>query len=247
LDFLWTMTEKEIKARYKNAGLGFAWMIINPILQMFVIGAVFQFFMPVKTENYFLFLFVGLLIWNFFSSSLNQITPVFVHQRFLLQKANFPREILVLSIVAANLFHLLISFVLLYLFVAVWQHVIFINLLLLLLAIICLVIFTSGLGLLVSSLNIRFRDVSFIMQASLPLGFYLTPIIYSQNVIPEFIRWVLFLNPLSLVVVMMRNIFFISNSAPEPIWMFSLLSASLFFIVGFYIFYKDSKNFSDYV
>jgi len=84
LDFLIAMTEKEIKARYKHAVLGFLWVIINPLLQMLIIGFVFQFFIPVKVDNYFLFLFAGLLPWNFFSMSLSKTTPSIVYERSLI-------------------------------------------------------------------------------------------------------------------------------------------------------------------
>ena len=72
-DFLWAMTEKEIKARYKRAVFGFLWVILNPVLQMFIIGIIFSFF--IKIPNYFLFLFTGLLPWQFFSLSLSKATP----------------------------------------------------------------------------------------------------------------------------------------------------------------------------
>ena len=87
LDFLLAMAEKEIKARYKHAVLGFLWIVLNPLLQMLVIGFIFQFFVPVKVENYFLFLFSGLLPWNFFSMSLSKATPSIVYERSLIQKA----------------------------------------------------------------------------------------------------------------------------------------------------------------
>ena len=73
LDFLWVMTQKEIKARYKHATLGFLWIVINPLSQMAVMGFVFQFFVPVHVDNYFLFLFAGLLPWNFFAQSLTKV------------------------------------------------------------------------------------------------------------------------------------------------------------------------------
>jgi len=113
LDFLLAMAEKEIKARYKHAVLGFLWIVLNPLLQMLVIGFIFQFFVPVKVENYFLFLFSGLLPWNFFSMSLSKATPSIVYERSLIQKAKFPREAIPLSIVLSNMFHFLISLVLL--------------------------------------------------------------------------------------------------------------------------------------
>src|SRR3990167_10860018 len=96
-NFLWAMTEKEIKARYKRAVFGFLWVIINPLLQMIIMGLIFSFF--IKIPNYFLFLFIGLLSWTFFSLSIGKARPSFVNDRALLQKAKFPVEVIPLSVV----------------------------------------------------------------------------------------------------------------------------------------------------
>src|SRR5262245_48806610 len=97
LDFLWAMTEKEIKARYKKAVFGFLWVVLNPLFQMVVMGLVLSYFITIP--NYFLFLFTGLLPWNFFSLSLAKATPAFVNERNLLLKAKFPREAIPFSII----------------------------------------------------------------------------------------------------------------------------------------------------
>src|SRR3989304_9448269 len=112
LDFLWAMTEKEIKARYKRAVFGFLWVVLNPVLQMIIIGAIFSFF--IKIPNYFLFLLAGLLPWQFFSTSLSKATPSIVHERSLLQKAKFPIETIPISLILANFFNMVVSFVLLF-------------------------------------------------------------------------------------------------------------------------------------
>ena len=110
-DFLWAMTEKEIKVRYKRAMFGFFWIILNPLLQMLIIGLIFSFF--IKIPNYFLFLFSGLLLWQFFSLSVSKTTPSFIYERSLLQKAKFPKEAIPISIIISNFFNLLISLILL--------------------------------------------------------------------------------------------------------------------------------------
>ena len=108
LEFLWAMTKKEIKARYKVATLGFLWIILNPILQMTAIGFIFQFFVPIRVNNYFLFLFSGLLLWNFFSYSVSKNVSKIVNERMLIKKAKFPRQSIIISIVLSNLFHTII-------------------------------------------------------------------------------------------------------------------------------------------
>ena len=105
VDLLVAMTEKEIKARYKGAIFGFLWLLLNPVMQMLVIGVVFRYVTKTPIENYFVFLFAGLLPWNFFSYSTVKNTPMIVNERYLIKKAYFPREILIYALILANLFH----------------------------------------------------------------------------------------------------------------------------------------------
>src|SRR3972149_9344389 len=99
LDLLLGMTEKEFKVRYKRTVFGFLWVLINPILQMLVIGFVFRYFIKDPIPNYFLYLIVGLLVWNFFTLSFQKATSSIVNERALIKKANFPREVIPLSII----------------------------------------------------------------------------------------------------------------------------------------------------
>src|SRR3989304_7521187 len=100
-DLLWGMTEKELRARYKNTVFGFLWILVNPILQMLVIGFIFAFFLKEPIEHYYFYLFAGLLIWNFFSLSLSKATPSIVYERNLIKKAVFPRSVIPLSIIVS--------------------------------------------------------------------------------------------------------------------------------------------------
>lgn len=157
-DFTWELTLREIKVRYKNAFFGFLWMILNPILQMLIIGTIFKFFVPIETDNYFVFLFLGIFIWNFFATSLSKTVGIFVNERHLLQKASFPRESLPISVVLANLFHVLIGLFLFVIFFAEWKwQVLFVIPILLWLS-----FFLTGLSLFFSSLNVKFRDIAFL-------------------------------------------------------------------------------------
>ncbi|MFC1750051.1 ABC transporter permease, partial [Pseudomonadota bacterium] len=156
VDLFIAFTEKEIKARYKRAVFGLLWIIINPLLQMVVIGFVLSFF--IKIDNYYPFLFSGLLFWNFTSSSLSTGTSSIVYSRDLLKKAKFPREALVLSIVFANFYNLLISIGLFGLYLMLTSSLLLPNIFLLAPALLWLLFLVSGLCLLTSSLNVRFRD-----------------------------------------------------------------------------------------
>src|SRR3989344_6014787 len=169
IDLLLGMTQKELQARYKRTVFGFLWVVINPVLQMIVIGFIFRFFIKEPINNYYFYLLIGLLMWNFFTLSLT--------------KARFPRMVIPLSIVLSNFVHFALSLVIfipLTLFVGIFS---FALLPALVLAIALLLLFTVGLSLLTSALNVRFRDVNFFVQALLIIWFYATPIVYKSNAI----------------------------------------------------------------
>ena len=244
IDFTLTLTEREIKSRYKHAVFGFLWMVLNPLLQMFIIGMVFQFFIRFEIENYFEFLFSGLLIWNFFSLSFSKSTPIFVNERHLIKKAFFPKESLVISVVLSNLFHLLIGFLLFILITMNFS----LNLFWIFPGLFLLSFFTIGVSLLFSSLNVKYRDINFIVQAMLSLWFYATPIVYSLDMIPESFRFLIYLNPLSFIVEIMR--FALSNYPMTDVFVklgLNLLVSLIVFILGFIVFRNESKNFDDWM
>lgn len=251
LDFLLAMTTKEIKARYKNAVLGFMWILLNPLLQMLIIGLVFQNLIKTPINNYFLFLFPGLLLWNFFSYSLTKATSSIVYERDLIQKAKFPREAIPLSIIFSNFFNLLISLFLfiVYLFITnnfkilisplSWAY--------LFLSLLWILSFTCGASILSSSLNVKYRDISFFIQALCVLWFYATPVIYSLEILPRNYFSFFRLNPLAYPFEMIRSSL-ISTPLPSNDILIANLSISLLIIcLGIFIFRKESRYFSDWL
>lgn len=256
LDFLRVMTVKEIKARYKHALLGFLWVLLNPVLQMMVMGFVFHFFIPVSVPNYFLFLFAGLLPWNFFSLSLQKSTPAIVFERSLIKKARFPRESIILSLVLSNLFHFIVSEVLLVVVVLVMLALhgdasglvpLISRLLLLPLLCIWLTILTSGLSLLTSALNVRFRDINFFVTALIPLWFYATPIIYTLNLLPSSLQTFFYLNPMTAITEGFQYVFVNTTVNNLQHWALSIGISLLCMVFGYYVFDRESKHFDDWL
>ena len=258
LDFLSAMTAKEVKVRYKHAVLGFLWIFLNPLLQMIVMGFVFQFFVPVKVDNYFLFLFSGLLAWNFFSQSLTKATPAFFYERSLIKKSNFPRESIVLSIIFSNLFHFLIALAIL-IILLIGDKVILeaysisalmaysFRMTFIIPVVLLLLIFVIGSSLLTASLNVRFRDVNFIVQLGVMLWFYATPVVYSLNLLPEFLWPFFYLNPMVSIVELFHYVLLdLPITIPEFISV-SIVVILLVFYFGIFTFKKENKNFDDWL
>lgn len=245
IDFIRAMTEKEIKARYKRAVFGFLWIVLNPVFQMIIIGVIFSFF--IKIPNYFLFLFTGLLPWQFFSLSLTKSTPSIVYERALLQKSKFPIEAIPISIILANFFNTLISLILFFIILIFLDKIIFPQVLLVIPALIWLLIFTIGLSLLSASLNVRYRDINFIVQTIIILWFYITPVVYNLNLIPQEFHLVFSINPLTSIFELLH--FSLLNQGivnRETIFM-NLIVSFLIVLLGVIIFKKEHKFFVDWL
>lgn len=247
IDLLIVMTEKELKARYKNTMFGFLWVIINPLIQMLVIGFVFRFIIREPIANYYLYLFVGLLIWNFFSLTLSKTSSCIVNERSLIKKAKFPREVIPISIIISNFINTVIAFTLLAIPIIYYQTFSLKYLPMLFVGIVLLLVFTIGLSLLTSTYNVRFRDVSFFVQAVLIVWFYATPIVYSITLIPHELTWIWRLNPLVVIIQIFQGVLV---SAPPPsteIFITNTMIILVMFILGIYVFNKESKYFDDWV
>jgi ABC-2 type transport system permease protein len=247
IELLLAMTEKELRARYKHTLFGFFWLVANPVLQMLVIGFVFTFFMKEPIKNYYFYLFTGLLVWNFFSLSLTKATPSIVFERALIKKAAFPRAVIPLSIILSNLVHLILAqmlFIIPLLFLGTLSAA---SLLVIPAAYILLILFTAGLSLLTCSLNVRFRDINFFVQALLVIWFYATPIVYSFLIIPRTFIWLWRLNPMTSILQLFQY-GFIAYPAPGPAMLTINITVILItFILGIWVFRKESRNFDDWV
>lgn len=255
---LFELTKKEISVRYKKTFFGFLWMFLNPLSQMLILGFVFQNFtnLTVKTQNYFIFLFIGLLIWNFFSNTVQTTTPIYVNERSLLKKGKFPREIILLSVIFANLFHFVVSLLVLIIFLTFYyisnQHfellfsmikqvpyTIFSTFL--------LGLFITGICLILSALNVKYRDINFFSSAILPLLFYGSPIIWALHSVPQKIQGILYLNPLVSVIEINRMVLLNESITYKPGVYLGILISLLVLVIGSKVFKTESPFFDDWL
>ncbi len=246
-DLLAMMTEKELKARYKNTIFGFVWVFVNPLLQMLVIGSVFQFFIKQQVEYYFYYLFSGLIIWNFFTLSLTKATPSVVYERVLIKKAKFPVAVIPLSIILSNFVHFLLSlliFIVPVLFIGTFS---FTNIPYLFLGIILLLMFTSGLGLFTTALNVKYRDVYFFVQALILVWFYATPIVFTLSFIPREYVWLWFFNPLTVIIQLFQYALLGGVFPSTAIMLWNGLIILAVSCIGYSIFNRQSNSFDDLV
>jgi lipopolysaccharide transport system permease protein len=182
---LWSLVQRELKARYRGSVLGFLWTFMNPLLLMLVYSLIFGMFMKSATPHYTYFMFVGLLPWICFSTSIGVGASTISDRRDLLTKVRFPAQVLPATVIGTNLLNYLLSLPLMIGLGAVsglWPTWTFLFFPLILLV---QTLFTFALLLFVSALNVAFRDLQHIVANVLTLGFFVTPIVFSAQLIPE--------------------------------------------------------------
>lgn len=211
-EMLKNLVSKELRARYKGSVLGFLWTFFNPLLMLIVYSFVFSYVMRSGIENYPMFLFVALLPWNYLSTSIMQGASSLVQNGSLIKKVYFPREVLPLSIVLANLVNYILSLLILIPALLLFKIRLTWSLLAFPLVLMIETFFVISLTLLVSVGNVYFRDLEHITSVFMTAWFFLTPVAYSiETVPPEAMRF-FSLNPAAHIIEAYRDIFY------EGIW-----------------------------
>jgi len=206
---LWNLTQRELKARYRGSALGFLWTFVNPLLLMAVYALVFGIIQKNNIPFYTYFVFVGLLPWIWFSTSVGSGASTISDRRDLLTKVRFPAQVLPATVVATNLINFLLSLPLMVALGAVfgvWPSVYALAFPLVLFA---QLVFTLAVTFIVSALNVRFRDLQHIVQNVLTLWFFVTPVLYIPNSVPEVARRLyLIVNPMAVIINSYHGIFY---------------------------------------
>lgn len=247
LDLLTIMTKRDFTVSYKNTFFGLLWLVVNPFLQMLIVGFVFTYFVKEPIKNYYYFLYIGLLVWNFFSLCLSKCTPSIVYERSLIKKAVFPRAIIPLSIIISNLLRFILALIIFLIPVFILGTLTYMSVLYIAAALFLLLVFTIALCFLFSALNVRFRDINFLVQALLILWFYANPIVYTLSQIPSNLLWMWNFNPLTSILQLFQ-FGLLGNPIPKlSILVFNVMIIATVSVIGIIIFHRESRTFDDWL
>ena len=245
-EMIFSLVRKELRGRYKGSVLGFLWTFINPLLQLLVYTLVFSVIMRMGIDRYYLFLFVALIPWIFFSASLTGGSGSILASKDMVKKIYFPREIMPISYVTSAFVNMLLSFVVI--FVVVLVSGMGVNpVALLYLPVIMLVeyVLALGIALLASALTVYFRDLEYILGIIAMAWQFLTPVMYSSDLVPKKLLPIWKLNPMTPVIEAYRQILYYK----EVPHLDTLLNASILgvvtLVVGYVVFRKLQKGFAE--
>ena len=248
-ELLYFLTWRDIIVRYKQTALGASWAIIQPLLTMVVFSLFFGRLsaMPSDGIPYPLFSFAGLVPWTFFANGLTQSSNSLVGSANLIQKVYFPRLMIPAASVLGGAVDFVLAFLVLLGMMAYYGIVPSINVLWLPLFLLLALATALGVGLWLSALNVRFRDVRYVVPFITQFWLFATPIAYPSSLLEQPWRTVYGLNPMVGVVEGVRWALLGTHTAPGPMIAASAIAATLLLVGGAYYFRRMERAFADIV
>jgi lipopolysaccharide transport system permease protein len=244
-NLIWQLAWSEFKLRYKNSILGYFWSLLEPMLMLLVLYVIFSNLMRVQVKYYQLFLLLGIILWNFLSRATTIGMFSIVGKPGMVKKIYFPRDIFVISSCVTALLMTIFESLIFIMFMVFFRVSVSINLMYIPLILSCLFIISLGLSLALSALNVFYRDVQFIWQVLLQIGFYATPILYTIDIFPQNLQRFILLNPIARILNSARDTIIYSSPAKTEDLLFMVLSSIVFLLVGYIIFSRFEPEFAE--
>ena len=242
---LFSIVKKDFKGKYRHSALGYLWHLITPLALILIYYVVFNFSFGRDIPDYWLYLSSAVFALNFFSASMSGGSTVITGNSGMVTKMQFPREILVFSMVLVNLITAVISYTILLTIMICTGISLSFNLLLIPIILILETMFAVGVGLLLGSLNVYYRDISNGVHIVTMCLYFVTPCFYMVDSMSPFMQSVVAVNPLAYYVETIHDIMYFGIAPGLFGFIMCILIALVFFIIGLYIFKKLEKGFAE--
>lgn len=241
------LVNRDFRVKYKSSSLGMIWSFLNPLLTMLVYLVVFSTLFNSNIENFPVYLMAGIVCFSFFSEATNLGMSSIVGNSALITKVYMPKLIYPLSKVLSSAINLCISFIPLMIVMLITGVSFHKSMLLLPVVVVYLILFCFGVSLILSTLNVFFRDTAFLWGVALTMLNFLTPIFYPESIIPANLITIFHMNPLYQIIFFMRTII-LDGCSPTPItYLYCALSVAVILAVGLWVFRKNQDRFVLYL
>lgn len=246
-DLLYNLVSRDIKVRYRKSFLGMLWTVLNPLLMMMVMTIVFSTLFKSTIENFPIYFLAGNLIFTLNSEITNNCTYAIIGNAPLLKKVYIPKYLFPLSKAGSALVNLIFSLIAMFLVMIILRVPFLPTLLLLPIPIAYAFLFSVGLGLLLSAVTVYFRDIAYFYSVLLIAWNYFTPVFYPVEILPDFARKLMQLNPLYHYIDYMRNLILHGTFPSLKENLVCLMMGVIMVIIGMFVFYKKQDNFILYI
>jgi len=248
-ELFYFLTWRDLKVRYKQTFIGVLWALFQPFTTMVIFSVFFGQLAKIPSDGipYPIFVYTGLLIWQFFSGSLGEISNSLIANKAIITKVYFPRLILPISAVITKFIDFLIaSFILIGLMIYYGYTPNLTGLLILPLLLIITFITATGIGLFLAAVNVRYRDVRYILPFFIQMMLFITPVIYPASITGKY-SWILALNPMTGVIKAARAAILGNAPINWTLLAISSFAGIIMTIIGIIYFKKAERIFADIV
>lgn len=233
---------QQLILRYRRTVLGYLWTLINPLLMMSVMAVVFSTLFKADLKTFAVFLFAGMIPWNFFSSVVTQSGAAFINNEGLIKKIYLPKAIFPLSIACALLIDSLLSFIALFVIILALGGTLSWSLLFLPISFVLLFLFAMGFGLIMSIVTVFFRDLQYVTAIAMQGLFFLTPVLYKHDALMGKVAWLVGLNPVTPFIALFR-VPLIEATLPSGHVLLQVTTISVVTMaVGLFVFLRNEKK-----
>lgn len=249
-ELFYIFTWRDLKVRYKQTILGIIWVVFQPLMTTLIFTVFFGNLAKIPSGKlpYSLFVLCGLVFWTFFSTALTHASDSMVANESIIKKVYFPKIILPFSSILTSFVDFLINFLILLVFAvaigyypSIWAVIIFP------VAILIASLTSVGIGLLLASINVKYRDVRYILPFFIQILLFLTPVIYPLSIVSDRNKMIMALNPMTSVVEFARVVFYKEWIISPELILISILSSLVIFFIGLWYFRKTQIFFADIV
>ena len=244
-EMIFMLVRRDLRGRYKASFLGFLWTFLNPLLQLGVYTIVFSIIMRSGIEKYYLYLFVALIPWMFMATSVQGGATCILAQKDMVTKIHFPRQTLPIAHVTSCFVNMLLCFIVVLLVCLLDGGLNWVLLPLLIPIMLVEYLLALGLCLIVSGTTVYFRDLEHIMGIFVMLWQFMTPVMYSVEMVPERLRQVFMLNPMTPVIICYRDILYYRRVPQLQDLLISLGMGLLFVVLGWLLFNRMQRRFAE--
>ena len=243
-DLLYQFVSTSIKTRYKRSVLGVVWTLLNPLLTMIILTLVFSQVFRITVDNYPVYVLSGLVVWNFFASTTSQAMVGMALGGSLLQRIYVPKSVFAVSAIGVGLVNLGLSLIPLFLIAIILHTPITPAILVMPFAVILLILFALGVGLILETAAVYFADLLPFYEVLLMLWMYCTPIIYPLDILSPRLQGLFKLNPMYHFVNLLRTPLYAGTVPPLNEWLITAGIALAAFILGTLIFTAKSNEYA---
>lgn len=237
-ELLRNLVARDLKVRYKRSVLGFAWVMLNPLLMMLVFYIVFSEIFKVTVENFIAYVLSGIILWFFFSQSTSVALRGFVGNANLIKKVYIPKAVFPLSIILSALVNFILSLIPLFAILLIANTPISPNIFLLPAGILLIFFFSFGIALILSTVTVFFKDIMYIYEVLLLAWMYMTPIFYPASIIPERFSFIFLINPLYHFMQIFRASLYLETPALGEHFIYGASFSFLMLVIGWFVYYR---------